>query len=376
MVWLGEITVYPSCYRPVPEAMHKGLSWAELIEVIASPSGPTVCLDKAKLQYFTPGLMHAAPLTGKTLESARAQGLPEVGVMRSAGHVTTSTWLVFDFDGITRSQVKSIGAQVFGKGYSALMYTTHSHGHPDKPGVRMRLVLPVDNRLDAQSYGAAHSAMNAEVFHALADVTGKRLSQQQAAFGVHPARARWAKSWHSDGTPYPLGEFLAKPRDPGNAPSAREAARQMPPALTREVVGLPTLMRMCHAAPFLLATTYDVWSRGLQAFKALAGYYPEGAMRSMAVTFGSTSPSGSKRAERSACDARYEPGAVFDSSSPLMPPVVAAGVILRMAREQALTVVRASIGFASASREAQAAATYLAAHHKAAWSELLKEVNR
>jgi hypothetical protein len=111
------------------------------------------------------------------------------------------------------------------------------------------------------------------------------------------------------------------------------------------------------------------------AFKVLAGSYPDGEMRAMAVAFGNTSPPESTRAERSECDSRYDPGAVFDASAPLMGPEAGAGTLLGMAKEQALAVVKASRGTKSASAEAKAAAAYLAAHHHAAWCDLLKGVH-
>lgn len=377
--WTGEVTLYAGTCSPIPQDMRKGLTWGALQEVIASTAGPVVRVDKTRLRYFTPGLLQEAPLVSKTLQRARDQGLPEVGLMRSAGHVTTTTWMVFDFDGISRDQVKQVGRMVFGPGYAALMYTTHSYGRLDKPGARLRLILPVDLRLTAAEYGVAHALMGDELFRGLVDTSGKSLCQQQAVYGVHPERAHLAKCWRSNGAVYPLAEFLAKERVVQRVVQSRSSkparARREAVAFAGEAPDLPTLTRLKQALPFLTATAYEQWTRGLMACKTLARFYPVGEMRAMAVTFGNTSPSGSTRAERSACDARYEPGAFFDASAPLMEPEAGAGTLLGMAKEQALAVVKASRGTKSASAEAKAAAAYLAAHHHAAWCDLLKGVH-
>jgi hypothetical protein len=372
--WTGEVTLYASTFSPIPQGMYRSLTWEALQEAVAPTAGPMVHADKTNLRYFTPGLLQAAPLTGKTLQRASAQGFCEVGFMRSAGHVTTTTWMVFDFDGITRPQVEWIGRQVFVQRYAALMYTTHSHGRPDKQGARLRIVLPVDMRLDAGSYRDAHMLLNIKLFNGLADQSGKSLSQQQAVFGVHPSRAHLAKCWRSKGAVYRLAGFLARERGiPIQVPKPPRAPRD---AVTHagEVKDLPTHPRLKQALRHLSAKTYQSWAQGLMAFKALAGFYPDGEMRAMAVAFGNTSPSGSTRAELSECDSRYDPGAVFDASAPLMPPNAAAGVLLGMAKEQALAAVRASRGATSSSAEVMAAAAYLAAHHHAAWEDLLKGV--
>jgi hypothetical protein len=287
--------------------------------------------------------------------------------------------MVFDFDGISLGQVEQLGRLIFGQSYAALMYTTHSHGRADKPGVRLRLILPVDLRIDAARYRTVHALMGDELFQGLVDTSGKSLCQQQAVYGVHPERAHLAKCWRSNGAVYPLAEFLAKERVAQRVVQSRSSkparARREAVTFAGEAPDLPTLTRLKQALPFLTATAYEQWTRGLMAFKVLAGSYPDGEMRAMAVAFGNTSPPESTRAERSECDSRYDPGAVFDASAPLMGPEAGAGTLLGMAKEQALAVVKASRGTKSASAEAKAAAAYLAAHHHAAWCDLLKGVH-
>lgn len=368
--WRGEVTIYGNCTSTRPERMAPNLGWSNLMGTLAPITGPIRCADKRDLTYFTPGrLREDVPLSGKTLERARERGEPEVGAMRSAAHMTDTTFMVFEFDGLTRAQLSMIGRQVLGKGRAGLMYTTHSYGSKDKPGIRVRLILPVNVRLDANAYRIAHEAMNAVLFSGLADRTGKSMCQQQAVFGVHPERAHLAKCWRHEGAVFGLREFLAQHGGAANQTRPRAKAQQSAtPGVTAN--DLPTLERLVQAMPYLYAGSYRDWSVGLQAFKALGAYLPTDRLREMAVRFGETSPSDSTRAQAAATDCRYDAGAVFDSASPIMPPGAAAGVLLGMAKHRAVALVEATRGCRTASAEARGAATYLAAHHWRVWNEL------
>jgi hypothetical protein len=370
--WRGEVTLYRTSTSPRPARMLSGLGWPEFSATLATSTGPIHCEDKHKLFYFTLGILRDdMPLSGKTLERARERGEPEAGAMRSAAHMTDTTAIVFDFDGLTREQLRLIGSQVLGKGRAGLMYTTHSHGRKDKPGIRVRQILPVDVRLDANEYRRAHEAINSVLFSGLADRTGKSLCQQQAVFGVHPARAHLAKCWRYDGKVFGLREFLTLHEGTANQTRPRATAQQLVTLSGNAPSAAPTLARLEQAMPFLHAGSYRDWSVGLQAFKALSPYLGADCLRQMAIRFGETSPSDSTRAQAAATDARYDPGRVFDSASPTMPPGAAAGVLMVMAKQRAIAFVESSRGCQTASAEARGAALYLAAHHRKAWDELV-----
>jgi hypothetical protein len=367
----SELAIYRNISSTRPDRMVRGLKWPDLMCTLAPIAGPVLCTDKKNLPYFTPGMLRDdVPLSGKTLARARERGETEVGAMRSTAHMTDTTFIVFEFDGLTPSQLKTIGSQVLGKGRAGLMYTTHSFGRADKPGIRVRLILPVDLRLNANAYRSAHEAVNTVFFSGLADRTGNSLCQQQAMFGVHPERAHLAKCWRHEGAVFGLQEFLAQHGESVRQTSPGPKAQQqtITPGITAN--GLPSLARLEQAVPLLYAGSYQDWSRGLQAFKALSPYLGADNLRQMAVRFGKTSPSDSTRAQAAPTDARYDPGQVFESASPIMPPDAAAGVLLGMAKQRAVAVVEASRGCSTASDEARAAALYLAAHHRRTWNEL------
>jgi len=369
--WQGEITIYRNSTSTRPVRMVTGLGWLNLMDLIAPSTGAVLCADKRDLTYLTPGqLREDVPLSGKTLERARERGEPEVGPMRSAAHMTSTALLIFEFDGLTRAQFEAIGRQVLGKGRAGLAYTTHSFGRKDKPGIRVRLILPVNMRLDANGYRVAHEAMNDVLFSGLADRSGKSMCQQQAVFGVHPARAHLANCWRYDGAVFGLREFLAQHRGGATQSRPRAKAQQSVPAQGKAPSDLPTLERLEQASAFLVADTYSRWSTGLQAFKALGPHLHTDRLREMAVKFGETSPIDSTRAQAAATDSRYDSGQVFDAAAPIMPPSAAAGILLGMAKQRAVALVEASRGCRTASAEARGAALYLAAHHRRAWHEL------
>jgi hypothetical protein len=366
-----ELTIYRNISSTRPERTVRGLAWPDLMSIIAPVAGPVLCVHKKNLPYFTPGMLRDdVPLSGKTLARARERRETEVGAMRSAAHMTDATFIVFEFDGLTPGQLKTIGSQVLGKGRAGLIYTTHSFGRTDRPGIRVRLILPVDLRLDANAYRTAHETMNAVLFSGLADRTGKSLCQQQAIFGVHPKRAHLAKCWRHEGTVFGLLGFLAQHGGAGFQTRQHSKAQKQATTSGITVNDLPSLARLEQAVPHLYAGSYRDWSVGLQAFKALSSYFPEDRLRQMAIQFGETSPSDSTRAQAAATDPRYDPGHIFDSSSPIMPPDAAAGVLLGMAKQRAVAVVEASRGYRTATTEARGAALYLAAHHRRTWNEL------
>ena len=367
----SELVIYRNSTSTRPDRTVRGLEWPDLMRTLAPFAGPVLCADKQKLPYFTPGMLRDdVPLSGKTLARARERGEPEVGAMRSAAHMTDTAFIVFEFDGLTQAQLKTIGSQVLGRGRAGLMYTTHSYGREDKPGIRVRLILPVDLRLDANAYRTAHEAMNAVLFSGLADRTGKSMCQQQAMFGVHPERAHLAKCWRHEGAVFGLIELLTQHGRAATQERLRSKAQQQatPPGITAN--DLPCLGRLEQSVPYLYAGSYRDWSVGLQAFKALSPHLPTGSLRQMAIQFGETSPSDSTRAQASATDPRYDPGRIFDTASPIMPPDAAAGVLLGMAKQRAVAVIEASRGYRTATAEVRAAALYLAAHHRRTWNEM------
>ncbi|MDP3609445.1 MAG: DUF3631 domain-containing protein [Nitrosomonas sp.] len=183
-----------------PDEEFKDLSWKEISNQIC-PDKPVVIADKSEAQYFVPCLLKDAPLVGNTLDSAIKNGESTVGKMRSKSHVTKSAMLLMDIDGFSEADFKTGLAKIRADGLTYLAYTTHSYGNPDKPGIRVRLIIPVDCPVCTDDYAAAWHGFDQQYFNGQAgkaDSSGANLYQQQGARCSHPDRIRESQSWQHE----------------------------------------------------------------------------------------------------------------------------------------------------------------------------------
>ncbi|MFA7384466.1 MAG: PriCT-2 domain-containing protein [Desulfurivibrionaceae bacterium] len=181
--------------RPVKELGNA--SWDQISNQLR-PAQPARLEDKKGGQYFVPCLLKEAPLVGKTLEAAQHNGDPLIGKMRSKSHVTLASLLIIDIDGLPEPEFFAILDWLKPDGITFLAYTTHSHGREDKPGMRVRLCIPVDRPLNIEEYAAAWHGFNQICCNGTvskADASGANMYQQQGLWCCHPSRADKAKSW-------------------------------------------------------------------------------------------------------------------------------------------------------------------------------------
>lgn len=191
--WRGSFTEYAGLSSTRPSAEHKDKSFPEVCEVLAPERGVRLVEEKARVPYLTPGLLQDAELVGKTREAALARGLSTVGMQRSASHVTTANFVLFDFDGVPVEAFALFLARLRTAGIAWLFFTSFSMGTAGKPGIRGRVVVPVDENLDAAGYEAAWRGANALWFGGLADPSSRLLHQAQGTWAVHPDRKEYAR---------------------------------------------------------------------------------------------------------------------------------------------------------------------------------------
>lgn len=195
--WSGDITIFDGMLSTQPSKTHAGLTWSDYCGTIC-PAEPAVVPDKNGAKYFLPCLLSDAPLTGKTLERAQQNGEPTVGKMRSKDHVTESSALLYDYDGITEQDFEQIRSFLEKNNLTYVAYTTFSHGMEGKPGMYVRLCIPVDRPLDAPAYTAAWNGFVA-LLPVAPDSSGSKLCQQQGIWTCHPDRKDKAQRWSFDG---------------------------------------------------------------------------------------------------------------------------------------------------------------------------------
>jgi len=176
--WRGNVTFFPGINATQPSESFENLDWQAFVQKIC-PNEPTLITDKKDALYFLPCLLRDAPLIGKTLEQAEQNGEPTVGKMRSKDHVTESNVLLFDYDGMEESAFALIRSFFEKHNLTYVAYTTFSHGRDDKPGMHVRVCVPVDQPLDVEAYPTA--------WHALASLLTDALEGDEGQSGQEGA---------------------------------------------------------------------------------------------------------------------------------------------------------------------------------------------
>lgn len=198
--WLGNITTFNGFTGTKPAQEFEKIPWNEACNVLC-PEKPAIIEDKKQGQYFIPCLLKEAPLVGNTLEAVIKNGQSTTGKMRSKHHVTEASMLVIDIDGLSTDDFETALTRIRVDGLTYRAYTTHSHGNSDKPGVRARLIIPIDRPISNEEYTVAWHGFDQRYLQgeaAKADSSGANLYQQQGTRCSHPSRVDQAQYWMDD----------------------------------------------------------------------------------------------------------------------------------------------------------------------------------
>lgn len=198
--WRGSVTFFTGFTGTRPSQELENVAWNEVVVEIC-PEQVTELEDKKQGLYFVPCPLRDAPLVGKTLEAAKVKAKSTSGKMRSKNHITEAAFLVLDVDGIEKADYSSAKQSLGKDKITFLIYTTHSHGDPEKPGVRGRIIIPLNREVDVEEYRAAWHGFDEIYFDgqlAKADASGANLYQQQGTWCCHPERVAKAKSKRHD----------------------------------------------------------------------------------------------------------------------------------------------------------------------------------
>lgn len=199
--WSGSVTTFAGFTGTRPVDEHENVSW-DKVSTLLRPDKPAILADKKDGQYVVPCQLKVAPLVGNTLEAANKNRLPTTGKMRSKQHVTEASLLIMDIDGLPEAEFKTGLAKIEGDGLTFLAYTTHSHGRADKPGIRARIVIPLDRPVNTDEYSAAWHGFDQMYWNGQAgkaDSSGANMYQQQGAWCCDPTRLDEAKPWKFNG---------------------------------------------------------------------------------------------------------------------------------------------------------------------------------
>jgi hypothetical protein len=199
--WRGSITAFKGFTGTIPIQELINVDWDAVCKFLR-PTRPAVFYHKKTGTYVVPCQLQVALLVGKTLYAAQKKGISTEGKMRSKGHMTEASMVMMDVDGLSETVLIACLDNLKADGISFLAYTTFSHGVADKPGMRVRLVIPLNLPVGVEGYTIVWVALDKHYFDGRiseADPSGANLYQQQGILFCHPARFDQAKSWSYEG---------------------------------------------------------------------------------------------------------------------------------------------------------------------------------
>lgn len=271
--WQGDLTTFAGFTSTRPEREFQGLSWTDLSSIICTLR-PDILSDKRLGRYFIPCQLKEAPLVGNTLAFAQSKGLPTTGKMRSASHVTSAAFLLADVDGLDDATLSACFEKLKDRHISYVAFTTFSYGDPTKPGMRIRVAMPLDRPVTAAEYTEAWHGFDRFFFDgqlAQSDASSSRLHQQQGGWVCHPSRINRAKCWRNNAGLVSVEALLAL-----GSPMATQPATAVTivAELPSNPIDFDILVQLLESIDPDL--TYPDWSRVLMALFFETQGSPEG----------------------------------------------------------------------------------------------------
>lgn len=352
--WRGDLTLFDGFYSTAPATETSAAPWKQIVHAIAPADGLVLVVKKDRGPYFVGCLLKVAPLIGETLAKAQRLGLPTAGKQRSASHVTEAREVSSDFDGIADKQLAAIEQRLSDAGLSYLAYSSHSHGRADKPGVRCRLIVPVDAALNSADYKRAAQGLNASMLDGLADPAGFALHQQMGVWATAPERAHLAfRREHRAGVCSAAALLAAAPED-------RKPALRLVPA-TSGPLSLKT-ERVSAALAWLDADDYKTWVDAAIWIKAAYGdaAYP------LWMAWSQTADE-LHRADEGECQR------VWDSLETRITAEQGAGALFAHARDEALGAAKQAAMTGQWKGRGTDALVYLRSYHPSTFAENFTE---
>lgn len=351
--WFGDLTMLNGFYDTRPAAELMGAPWGVVLANIAPGDAPAQLPEKERAPYFVPSAFKDAPLVNGTRAKAEKLGLPLVGKQRSAAHVTEAQMIVFDLDGIEHEQLVGIESRLTEHGVTYLLYSTHSNGRADKPGIRCRGVIPVDKGLGPREYKLAAAGLNAAVLDGLADESGFALHQQQGVWATARERAHLAfRRTHKAGVASAAALMAA-------APQPRLINRNS--FLPRTGAGRFDQDRVASALQWIAPNTYANWVNVAIWLKAAYG--------DEALPIWSAWAEGAEETAKERNDGRYAPERVWGELEPRVTADQGAAALFARARDEALAAAQAASRVGVWGRQGCAALAYLRGFHKRLYDE-------
>lgn len=356
-VWRGDITMFAGFTKTRPSHEEAKISAGRIADLIAPEDGPLIVAEKEHGGYFMPCSLRVAPLVGKTLEWAIRTNNPTIGKMRSNAHVTAGAWVKLDGDGLTEAQYGAMLATLKLAGVGYLVYSTHSHGRADKPGIRCRVVLFLDRALEPADYQRATASVSNWLFGKSMDESEARLSQQAGTWCAHPDRV--AKAFCIRQL---AGYCLSADALLAAAPQAVKPRLSLVASISKAVEPIDP-KRVRAALAWITSNDYDLWIKCAIWLRAAYGdgAYPVWLAWSMTADE-------SCRADEGECER------VWAGLSPSITPGQGAGALYATARDESLKIAKAAAMSGQWKGRGTAALVYLKTYHGRIFAQTFHEV--
>lgn len=348
------LSVFSSFYQTLPTHEETATTARRIADLLAPDDGPMIVADKDRGAFVVPCVLKSAPLIGKTLEDAIKRKLPTVGKMRSGTHVTTGAWAKLDGDGLTGDQLAAVLATLNLAGIAHLIYTTHSHGRSDKPGIRCRIVVFFDKALDPADYQRAVMSLSTWLLGHSLDESEARLCQQAGVWCAHPDRVEQAFCIRQlNGYCASTDALLAA------APQSKRKTTQ----ISGGVGPLPLdAGRIGEALKWISPNEYKSWTDCGIWLKAAYGDAAFSVWQEWSERADSDAQAGN--------EGRYAPDKVWAGITPRITAEQAAGALCAKARDNTVAVVRQAAAQGKWGANSKAALVYLRRFHSRLYADL------
>lgn len=357
--WQGDITVFPGQFQTIPMHIKKGVRATELADILCTKM-PYVAFDKAKAPYALPCKLHNAPLVGKTLLRAKERGLPLIGQMRSANHVTEGRWIKLDLDGIGRDETRTLLDKLDSERIGHLLYSTYSHGF--KPRNRLRLILLLDRAVTPTDYKRASQGAALWLLGQSLDLSEGNLHQLAGVYMCHPERQNKAFRLIDIGVDrYCISADALLALVP----------ERIKPALNRlATIPVNGKSKIWDAITWIDANDTSTWICVGMALKTLE---PELGANALAnwLAFSNSADDAAKAHNDS--DERYNPETMWESFAPTMTSDAGIGQIMALARDGAAQAVMKAIQSGELDQRRRDAVVYLEQRHPRLLNSLLTD---
>lgn len=367
------LTLYKGSRNPIPVGafdQYGVLSWPEVIDLVAGGDSPKLERIKKLVLYMTTGLLSEGQLT----DYARGRLGNTSGRARSLASCKGPTRLMLaDIDGVDKPVFDEVLGTLRESELNYLIYSSHSHGSPEKPGYRFRVVFPLSEDVGPRQYQSIHCALRHDVFACTGDKFdkgAKSLTQQQGTWATAPERANLAfKHCRVDGGCLDVKYWLARAVTLGVDAKEYASPESVVPRYRSPAELTGIAQKLGYALEMIPSRT--------RHFQELRNF-----LKSLEVSFGDVAfelfhgwawadpeHQAAQEAERDA----YNCEIAWAKPRPSMPADAGIGSVHKLARQCAVTAVEIDLGLRSPF--SKKALIYLAENHPAAFQALKAEVH-